>query len=129
MRLARFLLAFCALIALNVPAATAKTREVLMVASWYGPGFAGKPMANGLPFNPMDSTIVANKTLPLGTILTIRNPENDRRLRAIVQDRGPYAKGRQLDLTFIATDYLGYADRGTARLEVSISPRRLRAAP
>ena len=67
-------------------------------ASWYGPRFDGKLMANGKHFD-MEAATVAHKHLPLGTRVCVRNPENERIVVAIVTDRGPYIKGRIIDLS------------------------------
>lgn len=66
--------------------------------SWYGPGFYGKRTACGLAMT--ESLIgVAHRTLPCGTKVTFRNPENGLIVTAPVVDRGPYVSGRQWDLT------------------------------
>ncbi len=67
-------------------------------ASWYGPGFHGKLAANGKPFD-MEAATVAHKELPLGTRLCIKNPANGRVVIATVTDRGPFIKGRIIDLS------------------------------
>ena len=67
-------------------------------ASWYGPGFEGKPMANGSRFRMLAATI-AHLSLPLGTRVCIKNPENERVVVATVTDRGPYVSGRIVDLS------------------------------
>ncbi len=67
-------------------------------ASWYGPGFNGKQMANGARYN-MSAATVAHKKLPLGTRVCIRNPLNLRVVVATVTDRGPYVGARIIDLS------------------------------
>ena len=68
-------------------------------ASWYGAGFEGKPMANMKPYK-MAAATVAHRKLPLGTLVCIRNPANDRVVIATVTDRGPYTKDpRIVDLS------------------------------
>ncbi len=67
-------------------------------ASWYGPGFHGRPMANQKPYD-MHAATVAHKRLPLGTRVCIRNPANERVVVATVTDRGPYVEGRIVDLS------------------------------
>jgi rare lipoprotein A len=103
---------------LCVPAEAAKS---IAIASWYGPGFEGKYMANQQRFDSNNPTIAANRTLPLGTKLLLENPINGRRLIVVIQDRGPsYTTGRDLDLSYAAARTLGYAEKGVARLVVSI---------
>ena len=67
-------------------------------ASWYGPGFHGRPMANQKPYD-MYAATVAHKHLPLGTRVCIRNPANERVVVATVTDRGPYVGKRIIDLS------------------------------
>lgn len=89
----------------------------VMKASWYGPGFQGKDMANGEPFN-MNAYTVAHKTLPLGTCLKLTNLENGRIVNRVeVTDRGPYIKGRQLDVSKAVAQHLGFIGAGTAKLQ------------
>lgn len=92
--------------------------EEVCEASWYGPGFQGDDMANGEPFNMNDPTVVAHKTYPLGTAVRVTNLENGKSIRGIVQDRGPYIKGRCVDLSKAAAAELGYLNAGTARVSV-----------
>ena len=66
--------------------------------SWYGPGFYGKRTACGYAMT--ESLVgVAHRTLPCGTKVTFRNPDNGRTITTRVVDRGPYVSGRQWDLT------------------------------
>lgn len=83
------------------------------MASWYGPGFRGKPTASGDRFRPSRRT-AAHKTLPFGTILVVSL--DGRRVRVVVNDRGPYAEGRDLDLSQGAARRLGMIDRGVAEV-------------
>jgi rare lipoprotein A len=87
-------------------------------ASWYGPGFHGKKMANGDRFNQNDVTVVAHKSLPFGTVVRITNLDNGRSIKATVQDRGPYHKGRCVDLSKAGANKLGFIGAGTARVRV-----------
>lgn len=91
-------------------------------ASWYGPGFHGKKMANGKRFNMNDPTVVAHKTLPFGTKLLVRNPETDRIILLTVQDRGPYVGRRELDVSFAAAKKLGMVKGGVVELVYLILP-------
>lgn len=80
-------------------------------ASWYGPGFHGRRTANGEIFNKYALT-AAHKTLPFGTILEITNPETDKTIRVRINDRGPFVKGRILDLSQKAAQELGFMLKG-----------------
>lgn len=91
-----------------------------MNASWYS---SGTRTASGAPFNPNNPKIAAHPTLPFGTRLFIVNPKNGRHITAVVKDRGPYIKGRSLDLTRAAAALLGYLDQGTAYLSVTVLGR------
>jgi rare lipoprotein A len=89
-------------------------------ASWYGgngDGFAGKPTASGELFDPQDLT-AAHRTLPLGTLLQVENLENGRAVTVRVNDRGPFVKGRILDLSKRAAQVLGYSGQGTAKVRI-----------
>jgi hypothetical protein len=81
------------------------------VASWYGPGFAGRRTASGQRFNPYAMT-AASRTLPLGTKLKVQNPRNGRSCTVLINDRGPYVAGRQLDLSEGAAQRLGIGGVG-----------------
>ena len=83
------------------------------VASWYGPRFHGKQMANGATYN-MHELTVAHRKLPLGTHVCIQNPKNGKSVFATVTDRGPYIDGRIIDLSQKVAEVLGIKDRGIA---------------
>jgi rare lipoprotein A (RlpA)-like double-psi beta-barrel protein len=74
------------------------------IASWYGPGFAGRPTASGAIYDPRLFT-AANKELPLNTFLRVHF--NGRCAVVLVNDRGPYAPGRVFDLSQATAEYLG----------------------
>jgi rare lipoprotein A len=93
---------------------------VAVVASWYGEEFQGRLMANGEVFDKNDPTIVAHKTLPFGTPVILRNPQNGRTITAFVRDRGPYKKGRAFDLSEAAAHELDFKEAGVVRLEAVI---------
>jgi rare lipoprotein A len=98
--------------------ALAQTQLMRMHASWYGKAFHTKTMASGDPFDMDDPNIAAHKSLPFGTRLKVTNPENGRTLVVTVKDRGPYVRGRDLDLSQAGADELGFRSRGTATLVV-----------
>jgi rare lipoprotein A len=99
--------------AARAPRAPAQVGE----ASYYGPGFAGKPTASGEPMNPHALT-AASRTLPLGTTAKVTNTETGKSVAVAVNDRGPYAGGRILDLSERAAKRLGMKDDGVARVKV-----------
>ena len=86
-------------------------------ASYYGPEFTGRKMANGRRFNP-HSAVVAHRTLPLGTTVLVKNLSNGRATTATVEDRGPYIHGRIVDLTPRLAEHLGMVRQGLAPVEV-----------
>ena len=87
-------------------------------ASYYGSQFNGRKMANGEPFNP-NSNSAAHRTLPLGTTAKVTNLENGRSVTVKVEDRGPYARGRVIDLSPRNAEELGMKHAGTAPVRVT----------
>lgn len=99
------------------------------IASWYGSDFHGKATANGERYD-MDALTAAHRTLPMPTVVRVTNLENGRSLRLRVNDRGPYARGRIIDVSRRAATLLGFQDRGTARVRVQFEGRaEVGAAP
>jgi len=76
------------------------------IASWYGPGFQGRKTASGEPFDQNKLT-AASRTLPFGTRLTVKNIRNGRHCEVVINDRGPYVKGRGIDLSHEAARRIG----------------------
>ncbi len=89
------------------------------IASWYGPGFHGKKTANGEVFNENDLT-AAHKTLPLPSIIEVTNLENGKKAIMRVNDRGPYAHGRILDVSKHGAEVLGFKNKGTAKVKIEV---------
>jgi rare lipoprotein A len=89
------------------------------IASWYGPGFDGKRTANGEIFDTNGLT-AAHKTLPMPSMVRVTNLENGRSIAVRVNDRGPFAPGRVIDLSRRGAQLLGFIERGTARVRVEI---------
>lgn len=87
------------------------------VASWYGPGFHGRRTANGEVF---DENLIsaAHTTLPLPSIVRIRNLDNGREIVARLNDRGPFVDDRIIDLSRAAARELGFERAGTANVRV-----------
>jgi rare lipoprotein A len=101
------------------------------VASWYGPGFHGNPTASGEVYDQYELT-AAHPTLPLGTRVLVTNLENGRQVEVRINDRGPFAKGRVIDLSYAAGRSLGMTGTGTARVRLEVlgfdAPGRLDGA-
>lgn len=90
------------------------------IASWYGPGFHGKPTANGERFDE-NRISAAHTTLPLPSYVEVTNLSNGRQLYVRVNDRGPFADDRILDLSRRAAELLGMKKLGLARVRVRLT--------
>lgn len=88
-----------------------------IIVSFYGgtDNFQGKPTASGEVFDPTDLT-AAHKTLPIGTVLKLVNPKNNRSCLARINDRGPYVSGRDLDVSKQVAFELGILKDGVTEL-------------
>lgn len=95
-------------------------------ASYYHNRLHGRKMANGQRYN-RDSLTCAHKTLPFGTKLLVTNPANGRQVVVTVTDRGPYARGRIIDLSYAAASQLGTLRSGVAMVQVEILPKETKA--
>lgn len=89
------------------------------VASWYGPGFHGNQTANGERYD-MHRLTAAHRTLPLGSVVEVRSLSNGRRVKVRVNDRGPFVRGRIIDLSLAAAKGLGMTVQGTDRVEIVV---------
>jgi rare lipoprotein A len=89
------------------------------IASWYGEQFHGKYTANGEVFD-LNQVTAAHRTLPMPTVVRVTNLENGRSIEARVNDRGPYARGRIIDMSRRAAQLLGFEGQGTAKVRVQI---------
>jgi rare lipoprotein A len=87
------------------------------MASWYGPGFNGRRTASGETFNTNELT-AAHKTLPFGTLIRVTNLENGKSTIVRVNDRGPYAHGRIIDLSLAAKKEIEMGGLAKVRLEI-----------
>jgi len=101
------------------PGAPAPIRSVVGVASWYGPGFHGKPTANGEIYDQADLTAASN-IFPLGSLVVVTNLDNARAVEVRINDRGPFVKGRAIDLSWGAARALGMVGPGTARVRMDL---------
>ena len=90
------------------------------VTSWYGEPFHGRRTASGEVYD-MHGVSAAHRELPLGTVVDVRNLENGKTLRGVrINDRGPFVKGRVLDLSYGAAKRLGVVGPGTAKVEIRV---------
>lgn len=96
------------------------------VSSWYGPTFHGKSTANGETYDMMDLT-AAHRTLPMPSVVRVTNMENGRSLVVRVNDRGPFARNRIIDVSKRAAQLLGFHEQGTTRVRVEILADESRA--
>jgi len=88
------------------------------IASWYGKDFHGKKTANGETYDMHEMT-AAHKTLPLGTYVKVFNLDNDRETEVRINDRGPFVRGRIIDLSYEAAKRVGVVGPGTASVEIT----------
>lgn len=92
-------------------------------ASWYGTKFHGRLTSNGERYDMYKMT-AAHKNLPLPTYVQVTNLDNGKKVVVRVNDRGPFHKGRVIDLSYAAATKLGILEKGTGRVEVeAIDPR------
>ncbi|MDB5228922.1 MAG: hypothetical protein JWN78_3115 [Bacteroidota bacterium] len=89
------------------------------VASFYGLEFHGKTTASGQIYSQNKLT-AAHKTLPLGTTVKVTNTKNNKSVYVKINDRGPFVKGRIIDLSTKAAEILGYRNKGTAYVKVEV---------
>lgn len=88
-------------------------------ASWYGPGFHGNKTANGERYD-MYKLTAAHRTLPLGSIAVVRSVSTGRKVTVRINDRGPFAKGRVLDLSLAGAEAIGMTGNGTDQVELQV---------
>ncbi len=88
------------------------------IASWYGPNFQGQRTSSGERYNMFTMT-AAHKTLPMGTILLVKNLENNREVVVRINDRGPFIKNRIIDLSYQAAQQLKMVGNGTAQVKIT----------
>lgn len=103
--------------ALMAGLATPAAAQNVWHTSYYGAELAGRKTASGERFNPGAMT-AAHRSLPFGTKLKLTNLQNGRSVVVRVNDRGPFVRGRMLDVSRGAASALGFVGQGTARLRV-----------
>ena len=117
----------CAFVARSRPGAAASPRPPAPaachvqtgMASWYGPGFHGGSTASGETYDQHALT-AAHPTLPLGVRASVTNLRNDRRVEVRINDRGPYARDRAVDLSYAAARAIGVVGPGTAPVRIEV---------
>ncbi|MBF0590980.1 MAG: septal ring lytic transglycosylase RlpA family protein [Nitrospirae bacterium] len=90
----------------------------MMIASWYGIDFHGRPTASGEIYD-MYAYSAAHKTLPFGTRLNVTNPQTGLSVSVVVNDRGPFVEGRDLDLSYGAAKEIGLTGQGVGVVEIA----------
>jgi rare lipoprotein A len=90
-------------------------------ASWYGPGFQGHATANGETFDQHGLT-AAHPSLPMGTEAKVTNLDNGKEVDVTINDRGPYAENRVIDLSRGAARKLDMVESGTAQVKIETGP-------
>lgn len=95
-----------------------RSYDQIGVASWYGRKFHGRKTASGQRYD-MYAMTAAHPTLPTGTRVKVTNLENRRSVIVTINDRGPFAKSRIIDLSFAAAKKLGFTEQGTTRVRVT----------
>ncbi len=89
------------------------------IASWYAGEFTGEPTANGELYDPNQLT-AAHRTLPLPSLVRVTNLDNGRALIVRINDRGPYAQNRIIDMSRRSAQLLGFEQKGTAKVRVEV---------
>jgi len=96
-----------------------RDREVEGIASWYGEDFHGKKTASGETYNMYDLT-AAHRTLALGSWVKVTNLDNGKEVVVRINDRGPFKKGRIIDLSLEAARRLDMISEGTAKVKLTV---------
>ncbi len=99
------------------PAVEQPTSSQEGTASWYGQNHHGRKTANGESYD-MNANTAAHRSLPFGTVVRVTNLDNGRTVKVRINDRGPYANGRIIDLSAHAARDLGMRESGTARVRI-----------
>jgi rare lipoprotein A (peptidoglycan hydrolase) len=101
----------------EAPASAGPKVEQVGNASWYGPAFDGKETASGETFD-QDELTAAHPTLPMGTKAVVTNLENGKSVKVKINDRGPYARGRSIDLSRAAARKIGMTKQGVTKVKI-----------
>lgn len=101
------------------PQAAPTLENGAVTASWYGAEHHSKVTASGQRYD-MNKNTLAHKTLPFGTKVRLVNPENGKVAEGVVNDRGPYVKGREVDTSYALAKKLGFVKKGITKLNIVI---------
>jgi rare lipoprotein A len=88
-------------------------------AAWYGKELQGRPTASGELFD-MNKMTAAHRDFPMNSLVLVKNLENGKKAMVKVNDRGPYVEGRVMDVSYSAARELGFAEKGTARVQLEL---------
>jgi len=94
-------------------------RTAVLTASYYGADFHGKLTSSGEVFD-MNGMTAAHKSLPFGTVLQVTYPPTGQSVTVVVNDRGPFVPGRDLDLSYGAARKIGLVNDGTGKVKVKV---------
>ena len=92
------------------------------MASWYGPGYHGNTCASGEIYNMYELT-AAHRDLPFGTYVRVTNLRNGKRVVVRINDRGPFKRGRIIDLSYAAARKIGMVREGSTKVRIEIIDR------
>jgi rare lipoprotein A len=101
------------------PNTTPTLEEGVVTASWYGAEHHNKLTASGQRYD-MNKNTLAHRNLPFGTKVRLINPENGKTAEGVVNDRGPYIKGRDVDTSYALAKKLGFVKKGITKLNIEI---------
>jgi len=102
------------------PSPSVEPAEVIVGrASWYGPGFHGRPTSSGVPYNRFALT-AAHRRLRAGTVVRVTNLRNQRTAVLVVNDWGPVPEDREIDVSEAAAEVLGFREQGLARVRIEV---------
>jgi rare lipoprotein A (peptidoglycan hydrolase) len=107
----------------EVPHAEGPKVEQVGNASWYGAAQDGKETASGETFDQKKLT-AAHRTLPLGSKAVVTNLETGKSVKVTINDRGPYVKGRKIDLSRAAAQKIGMSKKGVTKVKIETKARR-----
>lgn len=96
-----------------------KSHDLVGQASWYGKRFHGKLTASGEKYN-MRAYTAAHKTLPFGTVVRVVNTANNKSVDVKINDRGPFLRGRVIDLSQKAFEQIGNTSKGVVPVRIEI---------